>query len=760
MASIRTRIQVQGIVQGVGFRPFVHQLARRLGLGGFIQNNSYGVEIEVEGGGEAVGDFLRGLREETPPLARVTGIESSPLNTLGQSDFTIRASEALAGRTALISPDVAVCDDCLAEMFDPSDRRYRYPFINCTNCGPRYTIITDVPYDRDKTSMRVFEMCPACAAEYGDPADRRFHAQPNACPVCGPRVTLLDGAGHPIPLDDPIAGAVEALHKGLVLAVKGLGGFHLAADAADADAVRRLRSHKHREEKPLAVMSTDMESIRTYARTTPEEETVLASIQRPIVLLRARTPSPLAPNVAPDNRYIGAMLAYTPLHHLLLRDFPALVMTSGNLTDEPIAIDNQEAVTRLDGIADYFLVHDRDIYLRTDDSVVRLDGPRPRQIRRSRGFVPVPVFLRRPQPSILALGGELKNTVCLTKQDRAFVSQHVGDLENLLTLEFFDLTIRHLRRILDIEPAALARDLHPEYLSTKVALSQRELQVIGVQHHHAHVVSAMAELGLAGPVIGLACDGTGYGDDGQIWGGEFLRADEAGYERLGHLDYAVLPGGAAAIKEPWRMALSFLDLAFGREALDLDIPFLDRRNPDQVHFIRQVIAKRVNSPLTSSLGRLFDAVAALIGLRDVAAFEGQAAMMLEMACPEGEFDPYDFDVSEIEGRFVVQPQALIRAMVRDLVDGRAREEISGRFHAAVIRALAETTLRISARTGLTTVVLSGGCFQNQVLTRGLIRALETAGLKALTQHLVPVNDGGLSLGQAVCAGARLIGAGR
>ncbi len=753
-SRFRARTEVRGIVQGVGFRPFIHGLAHRFLLGGFVKNTSDGALLEVEGSEEALGDFLQALNNEAPPLARITGLHTSRISPQGDTVFHISHSQAQSTRTALISPDAAVCDDCLREMFDPADRRYRYPFINCTNCGPRYTIITDIPYDRDKTSMRVFKMCPDCQKEYDDPRDRRFHAQPNACPVCGPMVRLLDDEGQEIDTDDPIRTGAEILKNGLVLAVKGLGGFHLAVDALNNEAVRRLRSRKRREEKPLAVMPPDMTTARMLARIDQDEERILTSTERPIVLLNKASEPLLAPETAPDNKYVGILLPYTPLHHLLLQDFTALVMTSGNLTEEPICIDNEEALSRLDGIADYYLVHNRDIHLRSDDSVVRSGPNGPRQMRRSRGFVPVPVFLKENLPSVLAVGGELKNTICLTKDNRAFISQHIGDLENLRTLEFFELTINHLQRILDIEPTALAYDLHPEYLSTKWALDQSDRELIGVQHHHAHVAGTMAEHGLEGPVIGLSCDGTGYGEDGRIWGGEILVADYVGYERKGHLDYVPLPGGAAAIKEPWRMAVSYLDYAFGSETSGLDLDLLARQDPDQLDLLRQVIAKRIASPLTSSLGRLFDAAAAMVGLRDRAAFEGQAAMMLEMCCPDGEFKPYDVDLSEENDRYIIKLQAFIRQLTSDVMSGRPQDEISGRFHWGVIEALAEATRKIAAETGITTVVMSGGCFQNQILTQGLFRKLESGGLQVYTQELAPVNDGGLSLGQAVIAGHR------
>jgi hydrogenase maturation protein HypF len=756
MSNTRSRIraEVEGIVQGVGFRPFVFQLAQKNHLAGYVMNTSYGALIEVEGPDDDIEAFIAALRNDVPPLAEITHLATKSLPAAGDTDFTIRHSEAQSERSALISPDVAVCEDCLAEMFDSDDRRYRYPFINCTNCGPRYTIITDVPYDRDKTSMHVFEMCEDCSREYHDPANRRFHAQPNACPVCGPKVWLATGEGETVEADDPIGQAMDLLKQGRILAVKGLGGFHLAVDATNDDAVRRLRQRKHREEKPLAVMSPDLEAIRQYAHVDEPAAKVLQSIQRPIVLLNARQPSPLAPSVAPDNKYIGAMLPYTPLHHLLLHGFLALVMTSGNLSEEPIAIDNDEALARLGNIADAFLLHDRDIYLRTDDSVVRPEINGASQLRRSRGFAPAPVFLKFNLPQVLAVGGELKNTICLTKQNRAFLSQHVGDLENLIALEFFEKTIDHLKRILDISPVVLAYDLHPEYLSTKWALDQPDMEKVGVQHHHAHAVSAMAEHGLDGPVIALSCDGTGYGEDGQIWGGEILVAYFDRYERRGHIDYTVLPGGAAAIREPWRMAVSYLESAYGSEFDNLDLDLLKHQDSQRLSLLRQVITKQTGSPLTSSLGRLFDGAAALIGLKDKAAFEGQAAMMLEMICPEGDFKPYDFDLDESDGRFLIKPQAIIRGVVGDVIKGADPARISGRFHAAVTKALADVTARIHRDTGINDVVLSGGCFQNQILTQHLTRVLIEQGRSVFSQGKVPANDGGLSLGQAVAAGNR------
>ena len=754
MNTRRVRAEIRGIVQGVGFRPFVFSLAQSLSLGGWVQNTSYGALLEVEGGSRALDRFFIDLEAQAPPLAWITRVDREEIPALDQDEFLIAHSAAQNDRTALISPDVTVCPDCLREMFDPGDRRFRYPFINCTNCGPRYTIIADVPYDREKTSMRAFPMCPDCQREYDDPADRRFHAQPNACPVCGPRVFLLDSQGNGIEQSDPVRAAAELLRQGRILAVKGLGGFHLAADASNDQAIRRLRDLKRREEKPLAVMSPDLETIKTYALASTEEARTLDSIQRPIVLLEKRRPFILAESVAPANKFIGAMLPYTPLHYLLFEGFTALVMTSGNLSEEPIVRGNQEALERLAGIADYFLMHDREILVRADDSVVRVDQGQAARIRRSRGFAPAPVFLSKSLPPILAAGGELKNTICLTKDDRAFISQHIGDLENPAALDYFEQTIEHLTRILDIEPEILAYDLHPEYLSTKWALDRTGIELVGIQHHHAHITAVMAEHHLDGPVIGLSCDGTGYGPDGCVWGGEVMAVEYHRYDRLGRLEYAVLPGGAAAIREPWRMAVSYIENAFGVEADGLDLEFLNRRSAGQLDLLRQVIRKQIKSPLTSSLGRLFDAAAALAGLRDKVAFEGQAAMMLEMAHPAGgRFEPYPVEVVEERGILIIRHQDLIRALVRDAREGIDPGIISGRFHAGIIRALSQAAVRVSQKTGIRTACLSGGCFQNRILTMGLTEALEMSGLTVFTGRQAPVNDGGLSLGQAACAAA-------
>ncbi|MGD8987083.1 MAG: carbamoyltransferase HypF, partial [Syntrophobacterales bacterium] len=658
--ALRLRVHIQGIVQGVGFRPFIYQLAHHHRLNGYVANTPKGVEIEVEGDRKALQHFLKELPELTPPLAIITQIDTEELPAADYNRFEIKSSEQGEERAALISPDTTTCTDCLRELFDPQDRRYLYPFINCTNCGPRYTIINDIPYDRSKTSMAVFTMCDDCEREYHNPLDRRFHAQPNACWVCGPQVYLADSGGKDLGSEDAISETASLLNQGAIIALKGLGGFHLAVDATHNEAVERLRWRKGREEKPLALMSSSLEQIERYALIGEEERQLLTSPQRPIVIVPKRLRSLIAPEVAPRNRYFGVMLPYTPLHHLLLsHPFLALVMTSGNISEEPIAIDNHEALERLGNIADYFLLHNRDILLRSDDSVLRIAEGRPRQIRRSRGYVPVPIFLRKPVPQVLALGGELKGTICLTKENRAFVGQHIGDLENLETLQFLEQTVDHLRRILEVSPRLLVHDLHPDYLTTQVAEAQDELPTLAVQHHHAHVVSCMAEHGLKDKVLGLALDGTGFGADGTVWGGEILVSDESSYERVAHFEYVPMPGGAKAIKEPWRMAVAYLWATFGEDIFQDEVQLLERWDRHQIGVLLQMMQRGVNSPLTSSCGRLFDGVAAIAGLKDRIAYEGQAAIELEQ-CLEPTTEKYQYEYKEDEEKLLLSPTAIFR----------------------------------------------------------------------------------------------------
>jgi len=756
--EVRRQIEISGIVQGVGFRPYVYRLATGRDLRGVIRNTPGGVTIEVEGPPETVQDFLECLPTQAPPLARITGFVVHEVPCNGDQDFRIVHSDEGEEVRTLISPDVAICSDCLRELFDPADRRYRYPFTNCTNCGPRFTIVRDIPYDRRSTSMAVFPMCPACQAEYEDPFNRRFHAQPNACWQCGPQVGLWDKSGQPIECRDPIGEAISALHGGLVVAVKGLGGFHLAVDATNAGAVALLRQRKRRVEKPFAVMVPDLQAAEEICELDAAARTVLKSIQRPIVLLPKKTPDLLSDEVAPFNRYLGIFLPYTPLHYLLLAEggFKALVMTSGNLSEEPIAIGNREALNRLNGLADYLLVHDRDILLRCDDSVVRVAGGVTRQLRRSRGFVPVPVFLKDDQPSVLAVGGELKNTVCLTKGRHAFLSQHVGDLENVESYSFFHEAIEHLERILEIRPEIIAYDLHPDYFSTKWALQQSGVKLVGVQHHHAHIASCMAENHLEGRVIGFALDGTGYGTDGHIWGGEALIAGYEDFHRAAHFEYVPLPGGAAAIREPWRMAMSYLAHCFGREFLKLDIPFVRQLNRPKVDLLLRMIEQGVNSPLTSSCGRLFDAVAALVGVRQEVNYEAQAAIELEMIISASEDETgYPLELLPDGDGWIIGTRPLFEALLADLGRNLPVAAISQRFHNGLAEGLVQLATLLRKKTALRRVCLSGGTFHNVYLAQRLEARLSEAGLEVFTQKEVPSGDGGLSLGQALVAAARL-----
>jgi hydrogenase maturation protein HypF len=760
-ARVRKSVRVTGTVQGVGFRPFVYSLAARLGLSGFVGNDSEGVFAEVEGDPAAVEEFLVAVERDAPPLARIGAIVAKTIRPNDSPGFTIAPSEPGAQRTALVSADSAMCAGCLAELGDPADRRYRYPFINCTNCGPRFTIVADVPYDRPNTTMAAFAMCGRCAAEYHDPADRRFHAQPVCCPACGPRLSLRSPYGRLVPAGDPVAAAAAVLRDGQVLAVKGLGGYHLAVDARSEEAAAALRARKHREDKPFAVMAASLAAARQLCEVDETAAGLLTSPRRPIVLMPRRAGT-VAAAVAPGNRQLGVMLPYTPLHHLLLEAVAGpVVLTSGNISDEPIAYRDEDAFTQLRRIADKFLTHDRAIHIRTDDSVVRVWGgvagselaERGREIliRRSRGHVPEPVTVRArfPRP-VLACGAELKNTFCLAKENRAFVSHHIGDLENAATLRSFTEGIEHFGRLFGIEPQVVAYDLHPEYLSTKYALDL-DLDTCGVQHHHAHIASCLADNGHDGPVIGVAFDGTGYGTDGTLWGGEFLIADLAGFERAGHLAPVPMPGGAAAIRQPWRMAAAYLRAAYpGGPPSGLDVV---KRNERNWAAVTSMAGRGVNAPLSSSAGRLFDAVAALLSVRDTINYEGQAAVELEQLADPGETGLYRAEVTG-PGPFIIEGAGLVRAVAGELTEGTPVPLIAARFHNGVAALIEDGCALARERHGLDTVALSGGVFQNLIVAERAAARLEARGFRVLTHSRVPCNDGGISLGQAVVAGAR------
>ncbi|MEN3332035.1 MAG: hydrogenase maturation protein HypF [Blastocatellia bacterium] len=756
----RVQILVRGIVQGVGFRPFIFTQAKRRALKGLVLNNTTGVLIDVEGEMSAIGQFIDEIKSSPPPLSVIESVECRDnLTPANYDDFRIVESDGAGEKFVPISADIATCNDCLKELFDPEDRRYRYPFINCTNCGPRFTIIEDVPYDRDKTTMRDFAMCEACRAEYENPLDRRFHAEPTACPACGPRVFLVDENGgeitfDPAAVEDALARTRTLLLAGQLIAIKGIGGFHLACDALNAEAVRRLRQRKYREDKPFALMAASIDLIREHCLVSAAEAELLASARRPIVLLERRADSIIPPAVAPGVKSLGFMLPYSPLHHLLLKglDRP-LVMTSGNLSDEPICYEDKDAHLRLGKIADSLLLHDRRIHIRSDDSVARIFQGRAMLLRRSRGYAPAPIRCAfRFEHEILACGAELKNTFCLTHENYAFISHHIGDLENLETLRSFEHGIAHFKQLFNLHPEVVAYDLHPEYLSTKYALALDEINTrIGVQHHHAHIASCMADNDVQGAVIGVAMDGLGFGTDGRFWGGEFFVADFTDAQRIAHLDYVPMPGGARAIREPWRMAAVYLHRAMGDEFLNLDLPFVRRLDRRAWATLQRMAETDTNSPQTSSMGRLFDAVSSLLGLRNAVNFEGQAAIELEAIADRRSTAGYEFDING----GIIKAEAVIRRAVEDLLDGASRESVSARFHLGVARLISSIARKARDEHRLNRVALSGGVFQNLLLLEQTCRMLLADGFEVFTHHRVPPNDGGISLGQAAVANARL-----
>ena len=763
-AILRRRIGLRGIVQGVGFRPFVYNLAKDIGIRGFILNSSSGVTIEAEGPDAALDEFMDTLCSHPPPLARIEEITTAELEPLGDAAFEIKESLAVEGEFVLVSPDVVTCSDCLQDVGDPENRRFGYPFTNCTNCGPRYTIIRDVPYDRPTTTMAPFRMCADCEAEYHDPTNRRFHAQPNACPACGPTVSLAR-SGSFLPPDfafgfgdlslSVMSEVRQLLHEGAIVGIKGLGGFQLACDAENDNAVRQVRRRKKRSDKPFALMARDVTAVEKICIVSNADRELLLSPQRPIVILRRRDGLKISTDVAPGNDTIGVMLAYTPLHFLLFGDRPddppqfrALVMTSGNISDEPIVTANEEAWRRLGPVADWFLFHNRGIYMRVDDSVARTFDGHPRVLRRSRGYAPQPIDLGSSVSEVLACGAELKNTFCLTKGRYAILSQHIGDVENYETLEFFNETLANLKKLFRVEPQAVAHDLHPLYLTSRLA-AEWPLPKIGVQHHHAHIASCMAENHLRGRVIGAAFDGTGYGTDSRIWGGEFLTADFGSFERRAHFRYVPLPGGDAAVRQTWRPALSWLKETFGSE-LPGDLLLFQQVAERDIALVSRMLERGVNSVLTSSCGRLFDAVASLIGIRQQVTFEGQAAIELEMATQAGIEDGYSFEIDSNEPA-QIDMRPVIREIVCDVRNGQAKSVIAIRFHNTIAAVIAEVCRRIRESEHLNRVCLSGGTFQNIYLLERAVALLRELGFEVFLHSAVPPNDGGISLGQAVIA---------
>lgn len=759
----RVRIRVTGTVQGVGFRPFVYREALDLGLAGYVLNDERGVLVEAQGAPEVIGELVRRIETEPPPLAEVESVSAEAIASEDGTGFRIEESHSGAEADALVSPDMATCDACLAELYDPADRRYRYPFINCTDCGPRFTIVRGVPYDRPLTTMAGFQMCAECQAEYDDPLDRRFHAQPNACAVCGPSARLINPDGSRVGHEgDAIAGAAAMLAQGAIVAVKGIGGYHLACDAADERAVTALRARKHREEKPFALMAPNLESARELVDLGPAEVELLCGRERPIVIARRLEAAKVASGVAPLSRDLGVMLPYAPLSHLLLGDFGAtLVMTSANLSDEPIAYADDDARHRLGGIADAFLVHDRPIYMRTDDSVARaVKDQAPLMMRRSRGYVPRSIALPMEASPILGCGAELKSVFCLAKGRRAWPGHHIGDLKNWETLSSYREGIEHFAQLFAVQPQVIAHDLHPDYLSTRYAHERAEaddeLALVGVQHHHAHLAACLAEHSARGAALGVIFDGTGYGSDASVWGGELLAGDIADSERVGMLMPVRLPGGDQAVREPWRMAASWLSHALDEELPSLPGVLQGEVEPRDWEAVCGIVQTGVASPVTTSAGRLFDAVAALCGVRARVTYEGQAATELEGVADPAEDGSYEV---AIEGGgsapVLLDPRPAIRAVVGDIQAGQSASAVAARFHNGLAEATAEAAKRVCRERGLDTLVLSGGVFQNRLLAERTLAALQGSGLRTLVPEALPPNDAGIAYGQVAAAAARL-----
>jgi hydrogenase maturation protein HypF len=749
------RIEVRGTVQGVGFRPWVYRLALEEGIAGRVRNHSQGVTIDAFGDAESLRRFLHRLEASPPPAARIRDLSSQAIPAEAGAGFAILESQARGGRRVSIPPDLATCPECVREVLDPADRRHRYPFTNCTNCGPRFTILRDVPYDRAATTMASFSMCPECRREYEAATDRRFHAEPNACPECGPRLRAVSTEGRVLGSADPVATAARHLNAGLVVAVKGLGGYHLACDATSSDAVARLRQRKARDHKPFAVMVADLQAARGLARLDDDEAALLTSVERPIVLVTRRPDAGLAPEVAPDNPLLGLLLPYTPLHHLLLAAAGRpLVMTSANLADEPMVHEDEQALARLGGVADILLVHDREIEARCDDSVARVIAGRPVLLRRARGYVPRAIPVARPfARPVLACGAQLKNTFCIGMGDTAYLGPHVGDLESLEAVEAFDEAVARMERLLGVRPEVVAHDLHPDYLSTAYARARPGVTTIGVQHHHAHVASAMAEHQLAGPVLGVAFDGTGYGLDGSVWGGEFLVADLEGFERMATLRPVRLAGGDQAIRQVWRIALALLRDAFGAEAPWEGLPLFGAVPDHEVDAVHRMLEVPALSTAAHGLGRYFDGLGALALARTHSHYEGDVALAWNLVADAGERGRYPFTLDRRPAPWSLDLRPLVREVVADLGSGVAPALISARFHNTVAEATAQAVRAVLERVGPLPVVLTGGCFQNALLTERVLEALGP-GLEVFCHGEVPPGDGGIALGQALVADAQ------
>ena len=752
----RVRARVDGTVQGVGYRPFVYRLADELGIAGWVLNDERGVVVEAEGPAGAVEAFVARLSADAPPLAEVRGVQAEPVAVVGTPGFEIVASERGGAATAPVTPDSATCADCLAELADPDDRRHRYPFSNCTNCGPRFTIVQGIPYDRPLTTMAGFEMCDACRAEYEDPLDRRFHAQPNACPACGPQVRLIERNGSDVEgVEDPVRAAAQDLLDGRILAVKGLGGYHLACRADSEEAVGALRARKHREDRPFALLVADVDAARRLVELDAAEEALLTSRARPIVLARRRPDADIAASIAPGAPDLGLMLPYTPLHHLLAHDAGVpLVFTSGNLSDEPIAFSDDDARERLRRIADRFLVHDRPIATRTDDSVVRVVRERPLMLRRSRGYVPASLDLPiSTAQHVLGMGAEQKNAFCVAKGDRAWPSHHIGDLKNYETLESLQTGIAHFEALFEVVPELVVHDLHPDYLSTKYALMRDDVKLFAVQHHHAHLAATLAEHGETGPAVGAIFDGTGYGTDGTVWGGEILVGGLDKIGRSGRLRPIRLPGGERAITEPWRMACAWLT--------DMQValpPAFAEIAQQRWNMVARMSLQGTGSPFTSSMGRLFDAVAAICGVRLEVTYEGQAAVEFEALADRAAADPYPLEFEHRNQAVALDPRPMIHAVLDDIAAGVPVSTISARFHAGLARATADVLVIVAERQDLQVAVLSGGVFQNRLLLELTMAALQEAGLRVLVPEQLPPNDGQIAFGQVAVTAARLANA--